>query len=135
MEPEKPLAELRRRVGIEAALIGVTSQPEVAKSLAPAVEHILQNLGAAPRLQDASKLTDYSPFAFSRAFKRAAGMGFHEFHDRARVDEALLRTEASNAPVKDIAQELGYMSVITLDLSLGEYTGLPLATVLSQLRP
>ncbi len=135
MDRETSLDGLRKRVGVETALTGIVSQPEIAKRLQPAVERALTTLGEAYGVREAAGLTAYGPLEFSREFNRAAGMTFGEFVDRARVDAAILRIATTDDSAESVAQAYGFMGIPTLDLSIGEYTGLPLAAVLSLLRP
>ena len=135
MVGESALEGLRRRIGLEDALLGIVARPESADRLKPALETVLTDLGRAHRIADTARLTGYGPFEFARRFKEAAGMSFHEFVDRARVDAAVLSLATSVDSTEAIAKAFGFMGRITLDLSIGEYTGLPLAAVLSLLRP
>lgn len=135
MERETPLDGLRQRVGVEAALTGIVAQPEVARKLRPAVEEVLTHLGDDHGLRRTAGLTDYDPFEFTKAFRTAAGISFFEFVDRARVDAALLRLATTDDSAETIAKAYGFLGANTLDLSIGEYTGLPLPAVLSLLRP
>ena len=132
---EASLDELRWRVGVERALAGIVAEPEIARGLGPAVEHVLTRLVENHGLRETASLTAYEPLAFSATFRRAAGISFFEFVDRARVDASLLRLATTDDPVESIARDYGFLSRLTLTLSIEEYTGLPLAAVLSLLRP
>ena len=135
MNDHSALEELRQEVGLEATLARIVAQPELSESLRSAVEAILIQPEEPPRVAQAAALSGLSPMEFSRRFREAAGVPFHEFVDRVRADAALLRISTTLAPVEAIALELGFIGVETLGLSLGEYTGLPFAAILSLLRP
>lgn len=135
MERETSLEDLRQRVGVEAALTGIVAQPETAQRLRPAVELALTQMGSPPHLREFAETTGWSPLEFSRTFKQAAGMDLYEFVDRARVDGALVRLATTTDSVETIAEAFGFLGTSTLDFSIGEYTGLPLAAVLALLRP
>ncbi|RYZ68512.1 MAG: AraC family transcriptional regulator [Proteobacteria bacterium] len=135
MNDEATLDNLRREVGLEATLAQIVAQPELSKSLRPVIEATLMQPEEPPRVPQAAALSGMAPMEFSKQFREAAGVPFHEFVDRVRVDAALLRLFTTLVPVDEIAHELGFMGTETLGLTIAEHTGLPFAAVLSLLRP
>lgn len=135
MNEETTLDDLRREVGLEVTLARIVSRSELSRSLRPVVEATLMQPEEPLRVPQAAELSGLAPMEFSKQFREASGLPFHEFVDRVRVDAALLRIFTTLTPVDAIAHELGFMGVETLGLSIGEYTGLPFAAILSLLRP
>lgn len=135
MEEKKALEALRGRLGVSEARDRIARAGPVGALIVPAVNGIVAFPGEPHLLGPTSALCGAAPFQFSQAFKQIAGIGFHEFADRVRVDQALVRLAETDQTVEEIAQEFGFMGATTLGLSIAEYTGLPLVAVLSLLRP
>jgi AraC-like DNA-binding protein len=68
--------------------------------------HMSDNVG----LDDLSALVDLSPFHFARAFKQSTGVPPHRYQVGLRIARAKVLLEATDAPVTQIAFDVGYES-------------------------
>jgi AraC family transcriptional regulator len=69
-------------------------------------DHASENVG----LDALAALVGLSPFHFARAFKQSVGVPPHRFQLNLRIARAKALLEATNAPVTEIAFDVGYES-------------------------
>jgi transcriptional regulator GlxA family with amidase domain len=74
-------------------------------------EHVLANLGADLSVPALCKLAAMSERNFARVFRAATGVTPAAFVESARIDEARRLVEASDVPMKKLADTLGYANV------------------------
>ncbi len=69
-------------------------------------EHASENIG----LEQLAALVGLSPFHFARAFKYSTGVPPHRYQLQVRIEKAKLLLEMTEAPVTEIAFDVGYES-------------------------
>lgn len=69
-------------------------------------EHVTENVG----LEQLAALVGLSPFHFARAFKQSTGVPPHRYHLKARIEKAKALLVTTDAPVTEIALDVGYES-------------------------
>ncbi len=97
------------------ALASVGYQPRpgdyMVRPLNHALAHIARNLASDLRETDLAALCGYSPSAFSRAFRRHAGMSFVSYVNSLRVNHACDLLTLGRQRVADICFEVGFNNV------------------------
>ena len=73
-----------------------------------AIAYVTENLAGEISLEEAARLVSMSPSAFSRFFKRAAGIGFSDFVRRLRIGRAKRMLATTDRAVARIREECGY---------------------------
>lgn len=73
-----------------------------------AIGYVTDNLGGDIRLEEAAAQAAMSSSAFSRFFKRTAGVGFADFVRRLRIGRACRLLATTDMPVARIQRECGY---------------------------
>ena len=73
-----------------------------------AIGYVTDNLGGDIRLEEAAAQAAMSSSAFSRFFKRTAGVGFADFVRRLRIGRACRLLASTDMPVARIQRECGY---------------------------
>lgn len=74
-------------------------------------EHVLAQLGGDLSVPALAQSVGMSERNFARVFRAEAGLTPAEFVEQARIDAARRRMEESDAPLKRIADEVGYANV------------------------
>ncbi len=69
-------------------------------------DHANENVG----LEQLAALVGLSPFNFARAFKQSTGVPPHRYQLNVRIEKAKALLEMTNAPVTEIAFDVGYES-------------------------
>ena len=70
--------------------------------------HIAAHLGEKLSVQGLAEIAGLSVYHFARQFKNSVGVSPHLYLLQARIDQAKQRLIASDAPISDIAAELGF---------------------------
>ena len=76
-----------------------------------ALAHIARNLASDLRESDMAALCGYSPSAFSRAFRRHAGMSFVSYVNSLRINHACDLLALGHQRIADICFEVGFNNV------------------------
>ena len=76
-----------------------------------ALAHIARNLASDLRESDMAALCGYSPSAFSRAFRRHAGMSFVNYVNSLRINHACDLLVLGHQRIADICFEVGFNNV------------------------
>lgn len=97
---------------------------DLAEPLKGLVQKVAINPVQAWPLREAAEMAGYSPFHFSRVFKQAVGIGFHEFVDRHRTALAAELLANSQASVEEVAVRSGFGTSQGLRGSLKDHLGL-----------
>jgi AraC family transcriptional regulator len=77
-------------------------------------EYLREHLDEVVSLADLARLSDLSPFHFSRAFKKSLGLPPHAFHCALRLEEAKRLLIETDFSVIEIALAVGYEAPQTL---------------------
>lgn len=73
------------------------------------VQHFIHtNLGGKISLGELAKLTDSSPWHFSRKFKRATGLPPRQYLIQRRLEKAKALLESSELTIAEVAQFVGF---------------------------
>ncbi|MFZ2339833.1 MAG: AraC family transcriptional regulator [Bacteroidales bacterium] len=75
-------------------------------------------------LEDASKVVDMSPFAFSKYFKKYSGEGFVEYLNKVRIDKARYLLRETEYQVHDIACQCGFPGISNFNKQFRREEGL-----------
>jgi AraC-like DNA-binding protein len=97
----------------------VDSEPEAVRR---ARQHILDHLTEPLALEDVSRHAGVSPFHFCKIFKRATGMTFTEFVNKARVERAKRLLLKPQARITEIAYDVGFQSLSQFNRSFRRVT-------------
>lgn len=76
-----------------------------------AKEFIQKNLSDQMSLETVASAVNVSPFHFCKLFKRATGLTFTEFVNRARVDKAKRMLMRPHARITEVAYDVGFQSL------------------------
>ena len=108
-----------RRVADLIELFGVFADaPET-----EAIAYVTENLAGEISLEEAARLVSMSPSAFSRFFKRAAGIGFSDFVRRLRIGRAKRLLATTDRAVARIREECGYDNASNFNRRFLDETG------------
>lgn len=88
-----------------------------------AIAYVTENLAGEISLEEAARLVSMSPSAFSRFFKRAAGIGFSDFVRRLRVGRAKRLLATTDRAVARIREECGYDNASNFNRRFLDETG------------
>lgn len=97
------------------------SEPESVKR---ARHFITGHLTEPMALEDVSRHAGVSPFHFCKVFKRATGMTFTEFVNRARVEQAKRLLLKPQARVTEVAFDVGFQSLSQFNRSFRRVTAI-----------
>ncbi len=81
------------------------------KKLNDIFAYVRENFHRPITLEDASKVIDMSPFAFSKYFKKYSGEGFIGYLNKVRMDKARYLLRETEYQVQDIARQCGFMGI------------------------
>ncbi len=87
------------------------------------LRYVMANSAGEVRLADAARIVDMEPTAFSRFFKRSAGMGFAALVRRLRVLRACRLLAETSAPVAEICHLVGYENLSNFNRQFRAETG------------
>ena len=73
-------------------------------------------------LEEVSRHAGVSPFHFCKVFKRATGMTFTEFVNRARVEQAKRLLLKPQARITEVAYDVGFQSLSQFNRSFRRVT-------------
>lgn len=88
-----------------------------------AIAYVTENLAGEISLEEAARLVSMSPSAFSRFFKRAAGIGFSDFVRRLRIGRAKRLLATTDRAVARIREECGYDNASNFNRRFLDETG------------
>lgn len=88
-----------------------------------AIAYVTKNLAREISLEEAARLVSMSPSAFSRFFKRAAGIGFSDFVRRLRIGRAKRLLATTDRAVARIREEYGYDNASNFNRRFLDETG------------
>ena len=97
----------------------VDSEPESVKR---ARQFILGHLTEPMALEEVSRHAGVSPFHFCKVFKRATGMTFTEFVNRARVEQAKRLLLKPQTRITEVAYDVGFQSLSQFNRSFRRVT-------------
>lgn len=109
------LAEYAERLFLQVA----DSEPESVKR---ARQYIMSHLTESMALEEVARYAGVSPFHFCKVFKRATGMTFTEFVNRARVEQAKRLLLKPQARVTEVAYDVGFQSLSQFNRSFRRVT-------------
>ncbi len=92
------------------------------ESVKRARQFILGHLSEPMALEDVSRHAGVSPFHFCKVFKRATGMTFTEFVNRARVEQAKRLLLKPQARITEVAYDVGFQSLSQFNRSFRRVT-------------
>jgi len=81
------------------------------KKLNDIFAYVRENFHSQISLEDASRIVDLSPFAFSKYFKKYTGEGFVEYLNKVRIDKARYLLRETEYQVHDIAPQCGFTGI------------------------
>jgi AraC-like DNA-binding protein len=85
-----------------------THEPEAIRN---AKSFIQRHLGEQMRLETVAAAVNVSPFHFCKLFKRATGLTFTDFVNRARVDKAKRMLMRPSTRITEVAYDVGFQSL------------------------
>ena len=85
-------------------------------------QYILNHLTSAMTLDEVAHHAGVSPFHFCKVFKRATGLTFTEFVNRARVEQAKRLLLKPQARITEIAYDVGFQSLSQFNRSFRRVT-------------
>lgn len=94
------------------------------KKLNDIFAYVRENFHRQITLEDASKVVDMSPFAFSKYFKKYSGEGFVEFLNKVRIDKARYLLRETGYQIHDIASQCGFMGISNFNKQFRREEGL-----------
>lgn len=92
------------------------------ESVKRARQFILGHLAEPMALEEVSRHAGVSPFHFCKVFKRATGMTFTEFVNRARVEQAKRLLLKPLARITEVAYDVGFQSLSQFNRSFRRVT-------------
>lgn len=118
------ISQLLTEIGEGKERIHLADRPH---ELSTALEKLIVEVRRAPSnswsLDDAARVTGYSPFHVSRVFRASFGYGFPEFVERVRTEDAVNKILETDKDLEVIAKEAGYRTVNALRSALKSYLG------------
>jgi AraC-like DNA-binding protein len=81
------------------------------EAMQDAIQYIENNYMNSITLDDLAKRVNFSPFYFSKLFKKVCGMNFKIYLNSIRSDKAESLIKSSNKAIADIAFECGFNSI------------------------
>ncbi|HAX94500.1 MAG TPA: hypothetical protein DCY25_11265 [Bacteroidales bacterium] len=94
------------------------------KKLNDIFAYVRENFHRQITLEDASRVVDMSPFAFSKYFKKYSGEGFVEYLNKVRIDKARYLLRETEYQVHDIAGQCGFMGISNFNKQFRREEGL-----------
>lgn len=108
--------------------------PEIYRQLVKVRTYIEQHFGEDISLDDLAKHSGFSKAHFIRLFRDFTSYTPHQFLIHCRMEYARLRLEERIAPVKEIAEEVGYSEVSHFCRTFKKWTGFSPATYRERVR-
>lgn len=125
---EQALSEIERSRQLYALLThlmgGGTAGSESEKLFAPALQFMRDNLGKAVTLRDIAGTVNMSHYHFSHLFKKQYGCSPYEYLLLERINRAKYLLKTTSLPVKEIAQQVGYLNASTFSSAFTARVGL-----------
>ncbi len=107
----KRLVVVAQRQGGQSQFSPYLSAPaDPASPIARVQDHVMANIGTRHTLESLAEAARMSTRNFARHFVQETGITPHEFIERARVDAARMKLEASDLPLKAVAYDCGFGS-------------------------
>lgn len=94
------------------------------KRMTDIITFVRENFHRPLTLDDASKVAQMSPFAFSRYFKKYSGEGFVEYLNKVRMDRASHLLRETEYQVQEIARQCGFSSISNFNKQFRREEGL-----------
>jgi AraC family transcriptional regulator len=88
------------------------------------MDYIYAHLSDPIQLTDLARLTDLSPFHFSRLFKQSMGIPPHQYLLQQRVERAMQLLKSTNLSIMEVALTCGFNSHSHLGKWVQHYTGM-----------
>lgn len=82
------------------------------------------NIGKAISLRDIADAVNMSQYHFCRLFKKASGYSPYEYLLMARMDRAKYLLKTTDIPIKNVAQQVGYLNASTFSSVFATKVGL-----------
>lgn len=98
-------------------------------------QYILNHLTAPLALEEVASHAGVSPFHFCKIFKRATGMTFTDFVNRARVEHAKRLLLKPQARITEVAYDVGFQSLSQFNRSFRRVTALSPTEFRSRQKP
>ena len=89
-----------------------------------ALSFIEENLDQPITLAEISNKCCMSRYHFTRAFKKAVGQSFKEYHNRRRIEEAQMLLVSGHHRVTEVCYEVGYNDLSYFNRLFRRYAGL-----------
>ncbi|WP_298932412.1 helix-turn-helix transcriptional regulator [uncultured Ramlibacter sp.] len=90
--------------------VALASGVQQARPVLRARSFLLSQAGGRATLQEVADAACSSPFHLARSFRRALGLGLHQYRQRLRLATALAWLEEGERDLADLAHELGFCS-------------------------
>jgi transcriptional regulator GlxA family with amidase domain len=126
---------LRRPGGQSQFSAQITAPPAERESLREVQAHIAANVAADLSVAALAERAAMSPRNFARAFRRETGMTPAAYVESARVEQARIALEGSDAQVESIARHCGFGTVETMRRAFHRRLGVGPAAYRSRFRP
>lgn len=118
--PERLLSEAEKSRQIYDMLMNLMDGAAAGRGEQPldltyesARQFIEENIGKSISLRDIADAVNMSQYHFCRLFKKASGYSPYEYLLMARIDKAKYLLKATNIPIKNVAQQVGYLNAST----------------------
>lgn len=98
-------------------------QPKTQSSLNRVIDYINQAYDRPITLNEAAKISHYSPAYLSRIFKAELGLNFYEYLTRCRLQHAIYDLENPTTRVADLALANGFQEVKSFNLMFKKHFG------------
>lgn len=93
---------------LELCLSGSNPEPSSKDAIKKATTYIQENFDREISLNELASIAGFSPYYFSRKFKRETGLTPHQFLLSTRIDAAKYNLSNSNMTIKEIASSCGF---------------------------
>ena len=93
---------------LELCLSGPNPEPSSKDAIKKATTYIQENFDREISLNELASIAGFSPYYFSRKFKRETGLTPHQFLLSTRIDAAKYNLSNTNMTIKEIANSCGF---------------------------
>ncbi|MFD9905049.1 helix-turn-helix domain-containing protein [Streptomyces sp. NPDC059063] len=111
------------RISTNAGDLSVRDGGLPPRRLAEVLDYIHDNLAARVTLEDLAAVAGISASHFTRAFRASTGESPHRYVTQRRLDRARKALLTTDAPIADIALELGFADQSHLTRTMRQHTG------------
>jgi AraC-like DNA-binding protein len=98
-------------------------------------DHLLRCISEPLSAEGAARIADLSPNYFSTYFRQRVGMSFTHWAHGVRVQVALEMMRASDAPITEIAERVGYRDLRTFERAFKRHTSVTPRTFRVRVQP